>query len=37
MTSKNGADFVLFAKPAQAPASQKGQSRAEQNRMASLT
>jgi hypothetical protein len=28
MTSKNGADFVHFVMPAQAPASQNGQSRA---------
>ncbi|HZF39722.1 MAG TPA: hypothetical protein VE715_12925, partial [Blastocatellia bacterium] len=27
MTSKNGADFVHFVMPAQAPASQNGQSR----------
>jgi hypothetical protein len=29
MTSKNGADFVHFVMPAQAPASQNGQSRAQ--------
>jgi len=29
MTSKNGADFVHFVMPAQAPASQNGQSRAD--------
>jgi len=32
MTSKNGADFVHFVMPAQAPASQNGQSRAEISR-----
>jgi len=31
-TSKNGADFVHFVMPAQAPASQNGRSRAQCNR-----
>jgi hypothetical protein len=30
MTSKNGADFVHFVMPALAPASQNGQSRADE-------
>jgi hypothetical protein len=33
MTSKNGADFVHFVTPAQAPASQNGQSRAKEKNM----